>query len=259
MKTELPTTPSPTPEDHLVSTKSPEKVQQMFGEISGTYDFLNHLLSLNIDKRWRRRVARAVVTADADWILDVCGGTGDLALTLRERATTIGLTPRIICADFTPGMMKIGQQKFRAAAKQKTHAPPAPTPLIADTTCLPFGENQFDAVTVAFGIRNVVDAQAGLDEMARVCRPGGVLAVLEFSETRHPLINAGFRFYFRHVLPTIGRLVSGSRAYSYLQKSVEKFPEGEAFARMLTAATGSSTEIHRLSMGIATLYLSRKA
>lgn len=258
MKTELSTPPSPTPEDHLVSTKSPEKVQQMFGEISGTYDFLNHLLSLNIDKRWRRRVARAVVTPATTAILDVCGGTGDLALTLRDRAAGVGATPRIICADFTAGMMKIGQQKFRAL-DARSQSVPAPTALIADTTCLPFEDHQFDAVTVAFGIRNVVDAQQGLNEMARVCRPGGVVAVLEFSETRHPLINAGFRFYFRNVLPAIGRLVSGSRAYSYLQKSVEKFPEGEAFARMLTAATGSPTEIQRLSMGIATLYISRKA
>jgi demethylmenaquinone methyltransferase/2-methoxy-6-polyprenyl-1,4-benzoquinol methylase len=251
--------PEENPEDSLVQSKSPEKVQRMFNDISGTYDLLNHALSLNIDKRWRTFLARQVVQPATSRILDVCGGTGDLALALREEAQRQGANPVVICSDFTEGMMRIGQTKFQALKPLRASAALAPPlPLIADTTRLPFADSQFDGVTVAFGIRNVANPQLGLQEMARVCRPGGVVAVLEFSETRHPVINSGFRLYFRRVLPLIGRIVTGTRAYSYLSKSVEKFPEGEAFAAMLTHATGSPTQMHRLSLGIATLYLSWK-
>lgn len=250
-------TASQSPEDNLVETKSPRMVQQMFGEISQTYDLLNHALSLNIDKRWRRVLARETIAQATNDVLDVCGGTGDLALELANRAEKLGAAPRIICSDFTPPMMQLGRQKFIQFCKAGHTV--IPHPAVADTTCLPFHDNQFDVVSVAFGIRNVVNPAEGLAEMARVCRPGGVLAVLEFSETRHPFINWGFRIYFRRILPTIGRVVTGTRAYSYLSKSVQEFPEGEEFGAMLSATTHSPTRIVRLTMGIATLYLSRKA
>ncbi len=251
-------TPDPASEDSLIQTKSPRKVRQMFSDISPTYDAMNHLLSMNIDKRWRRFVARQVVHSDTSKILDVCGGTGDLAVALMDRASQLKATPFIVCSDFTASMMRIGRDKFTKIDSAINPAQP-PVPLLGDTMNLPFPDDTFDLVTVAFGIRNVADADSGLREMTRVCKPGGTIAVLEFSETRHPIINGAFSLYFRHILPTIGRVVTGTRAYSYLQKSVEKFPEGEAFAAMLTEATGSTTRMNRLSFGIATLYTSRKS
>lgn len=248
--------PDPASEETLIQTKSPLKVRQMFSDISQTYDTMNHLLSMNIDKRWRTFVAREVVQSDTSRILDVCGGTGDLALALLDRANQLNATPMIVCSDFTANMMRISRDKFNKIDPARY---PVPFPLLGDTMQLPFQDSTFDIVTVAFGIRNVANADSGLREMTRVCRPGGTIAVLEFSETRHPIINGAFKLYFRHILPAIGRFVTGTNAYSYLQKSVEKFPEGEAFASMLTEATGAPTHMKRLSFGIATLYTSRKS
>lgn len=252
-KINTPPQPPDKPEDTWVDTKSPDTVREMFTSISPTYDALNHILSLNTDKRWRRALARETLAPDTRRILDVCGGTGDLSQTLAQSAAKLGAAPTIICSDFTPAMVAIARDKFQATGGT------SPLPLVADTTCLPFADAQFDLVTVAFGIRNVVDPAAGLAEMARVLRPGGAVAVLEFSRTRSWLINGGFNIYFRHILPAIGRIVTKSRAYHYLSKSVEKFPEGEEFCRMVSAATGSPTTAKRLSFGIATLYISRKA
>ncbi len=242
------------PEDRWVKSKSPEVVRGMFATISPTYDALNHALSLNIDKRWRRCLSRTTISAaKPQRILDVCGGTGDLALSLRAEAERQAINPVIICSDFTPQMMTIAKAKFSGLP-----AGPTPVPLVADTTCLPFADGYFDLVTVAFGIRNVVNPLIGLKEMARVCRGGGTVAVLEFSKTRNPVIDVGFAFYFAHILPLIGKLVTGTRAYSYLSKSVEQFPEGQAFCELMSEATGSPTTARKLSFGIATLYTSVK-
>jgi len=242
------------PEDQLVKTKSPEVVRGMFAAISPTYDLLNHAFSLNIDKQWRKRLAGTTIKqSQPRQILDVCGGTGDLALALRQEALRQGLNPNIICSDFTPQMMELARKKFVPFNQA------APMPLVADTTRLPFHNDHFDLVTVAFGIRNVVDPLVGLQEMARVCRPGGTVAVLEFSRTRNVLIDGGFDLYFSHILPAIGKLVTGTRAYSYLSKSVDQFPEGAAFCSLMSTATGSETVARRLSFGIATLYTSIKA
>lgn len=244
----------PLSEDTLVQTKAPDVVREMFHSISPTYDMLNHLLSLNIDKRWRRFVARQTINSTVADILDVCGGTGDMALSLAERINKLNQPARIVSSDFTAAMMQIGNRKFQKAAYGAAN----PVALVADTMGLPFRDHSFDLVTVAFGIRNVSDPLAGLKEMARVCRPGGTVAVLEFSKTRHALINGGFSLYFTRLLPLIGHAVTGTRAYSYLSKSVEKFPEGEEFGRLLSSATGGKVTMHRLSLGIATLYMSRK-
>lgn len=246
----------PLPEDEWIASKSPDTVRGMFTSISPTYDALNHILSLNIDKRWRRYTAQTTLISRPGIrrILDVCGGTGDLALALQAEAARLGLCPTIISSDFTPAMTAIAKPKFQKAGSTQSILP-----LVADTTCLPFTDNSFDLVTVAFGIRNVVDTLGGLREMARVCSPGGQVAVLEFSKTRSPLINSGFQLYFTHILPTIGRLVTKTRAYSYLSKSVEAFPEGQQFCNMMSQATGSPTTATPLSYGIATLYLSQKA
>lgn len=238
------------PEDHWVKSKSPEIVRDMFTNIAPTYDFLNHLLSLNIDKRWRNFTARRTLsTPGISKILDVCGGTGDMALALDRFARGNGQRPFIVSSDFTPAMMQIAKNKFASTSI---------VPSVADTTCLPFPSDSFDLVTVAFGIRNVNDTLSGLTEMARVCKPGGQIAVLEFSRTRSRLINGGFSLYFNHILPAIGKLVTKSRAYNYLSKSVDQFPEGHAFCHLMTSASGMPTTATPLSFGIATLYVTTK-
>lgn len=247
--------PSEKPENQWVKSKSPAIVRGMFASISPTYDALNHAFSLNIDKRWRNTLSSvAISTIKPQMILDVCGGTGDLSISLQKTAARAGLNPLIICSDFTPEMLQIAQKKF-ATSHVKTPLLPA----AADTTRLPFRDSQFDLVTVSFGIRNVVNPQAGLHEMARVCRPGGMVAVLEFSKTRNKAIDLGFAVYFTYILPFIGKAVTGTRAYSYLSKSVDQFPEGREFCEMLSKATGAPATARRLSFGIATLYTSTKS
>ncbi len=241
--------------DEWVASKSPEVVQEMFTSISPTYDLLNHLLSAGIDKRWRSTLAAKTIGADTRTILDVCGGTGDLSVSLASRAQELNLRPLIVCSDFTTAMTKIARLKF---LKGSIKSLISPAPLVADTTALPFADDSFDLVTVAFGIRNVVDPMLGLREMARVCKPGGQVAVLEFSKTRHASINKAFSLYFSRILPTIGRVVTGTRAYSYLSKSVAQFPEGAEFQVMLASATGTEATAQKLSFGIATIYISRK-
>lgn len=242
------------PEDTLVSTKAPDDIRGMFHDISPTYDRLNHLLSLNTDKRWRRFVARRLVDAGTRDILDVCSGTGDLALAFGAQAGKLGFSPTVVASDFTPAMMRIGRRKFDAVAAAGAAAPHAS---VGDTVRLPFAASRFDVVGVAFGIRNVADHRAGIAEMSRVCRDGGRIAVLEFSQPRNAVLRGAYNLYFFRVLPWVGRMVSGSRAYTYLPKSVAKFPDGNEFAAMLGAIAGGEVERHPLTFGIATLYIAR--
>lgn len=243
------------PEDDLVASKSPAGIRAMFHAIAPTYDFLNRLLSLGIDQRWRRRLARLTIGADTRRVLDVCSGTGDLALALADRARAAGVAAAVFACDFTPSMMSRGRDKFAASP----HARSLPGTLVADTMRLPFPAGAFDAVTVAFGIRNVADYQTGLREMARVCRDGGRIVVLEFSRPRNRLFGAVYSFYFNRLLPRIGHAITGTRAYRYLPKSVARFPEGPEFAAAVAAATGGPVEIIPLTGGIATIYIGRKA
>ena len=239
-------------EERFVGTKRASDIRGMFHDISPTYDFLNHLLSLNIDTRWRRFTARKVMADRPVRVVDVCAGTGDLAIELSNEARRLGWVTQVTAADFTPSMMRRGQTKF--AKLQGGVA--RPHPMVADTMKLPFPTGSFDLATVAFGIRNVTDLGAGLAEMARVCRPGGRVAVLEFSQPRNKAIAWCYNRYFFGVLPWVGRLISGSRAYTYLPKSVAKFPDGEEFSRLLSQATGGEVTRHTLTFGIATLYIS---
>jgi demethylmenaquinone methyltransferase/2-methoxy-6-polyprenyl-1,4-benzoquinol methylase len=220
----------------------------MFHDIAPTYDRLNHLLSLNVDKRWRRFTAEKVVTPDQTRILDVCSGTGDLALAFAARASELGVQPLILSSDFTPAMCQLAKKKFAGDAGRLR-------PLAADTTTLPFQDNSFDLVGVAFGIRNVVDLRGALKEMVRVCRGGGQLAILEFSHPCTPVIRQLYRFYFLRVLPMIGRIISGTPAYTYLPNSVVTFPGTVEFTTILKEATAGTVQSHRLSCGIVTLYI----
>ena len=237
-------------QDRLAVTKDPREIRRMFDAISPTYDLLNHLLSLNCDVRWRRFAAAKLVRPDVKSMLDVCAGTGDLALALQRRARELDAAPCILAADFSPAMIALARNKFRAATTGR-----APETLIADTLNLPFAADSFDLVTVAFGIRNVCDLAAGLGEMVRVCRDGGHVAVLEFSTVSNPLLRWLFNLYFLRVLSAIGRLVSGTHAYTYLPRSVQRFPPRGEFMAMLGQAAGGNIDRFPLSFGIAALYV----
>jgi demethylmenaquinone methyltransferase/2-methoxy-6-polyprenyl-1,4-benzoquinol methylase len=232
--------------------KSGQRVQQMFGEIAPRYDLLNHLLSLNIDRYWRWRTVRIVQAVSDRPILDVCTGTGDLAFAFRRQ--TRGSVP-IMAADFCPQMLEIGEAK-----KRKAGIGDGLSFVQADAQQLPFDDNHFQIVAVAFGLRNVSNTDAGLREMTRVCQPGGQVAVLEFSMPRWQPLYALYGWYFRHVLPRVGQWLTRNNheAYHYLPSSVGEFPSGEALAaRMREAGLGSVT-LYPLTGGIATLYVGRK-
>ncbi|MGQ9820299.1 MAG: bifunctional demethylmenaquinone methyltransferase/2-methoxy-6-polyprenyl-1,4-benzoquinol methylase UbiE [Thermogutta sp.] len=230
--------------------KAASRIRTMFAEIAPRYDFLNHLLSLGIDIRWRRKAVRLAGDPAGGPILDVCCGTGDLALAFRRRHPN-GIA--IVGADFCRPMLVIGKEKAgkRGAAIQFIEA---------DALKLPFPDNAFGLVSVAFGLRNVADTDRGLREMARVCRPGGRVLVLEFTLPRVPVIGGLYRWYFHRVLPRIGQALARNRysAYNYLPASVEEFPQGSALLRRMTTAGLRDAKAFPMTFGIATLYLGTK-
>ncbi|MCI0334903.1 MAG: bifunctional demethylmenaquinone methyltransferase/2-methoxy-6-polyprenyl-1,4-benzoquinol methylase UbiE [Planctomycetes bacterium] len=233
--------------------KSSDRVRRMFGQIAGRYDFLNHLLSLNIDRYWRRRTVRLVPPKGPLPILDVCTGTGDLALAYDRAAH--GQTP-IVAADFCHEMLTIGREKARRAV-----ADGRITFVEADSQSLPLPTDAFQIVCVAFGLRNVADTDRGLAEMARVCVPGGRVAVLEFSTPTRQPFKAVYGWYFRNVLPRIGRIFARNSggAYEYLPNSVGEFPQGEALLAKMRAAGFADLRCYPLTLGVATLYVGTKA
>lgn len=221
----------------LLSKRSPE-IQGMFGRIAHRYDLLNRVLSLGRDVGWRRTVARRVAEAAPESVLDVCTGTGDLA---------VAVGGGVIGADFCLPMLAI--------ARRKTLGSESRLPLFAaDALQLPIADASIDVVTVAFGVRNFADLGVGLGELVRVLRPGGVLLVLEFSQPGGilaPLLG----WWVRNVPPRVGRLLSGdSEAYSYLPASVSTFPEGAAMCQKLEAAGLTAVRSQPLTAGVATLY-----
>jgi demethylmenaquinone methyltransferase/2-methoxy-6-polyprenyl-1,4-benzoquinol methylase len=232
--------------------KRETRIRRMFGAIAPRYDLLNHLLSLNIDRRWRRRTTRLVLPAGDGPILDVCSGTGDLALAYDQAAG--GQVP-VVGADFCHEMLVLAGTKARQRG-----ADGRVRYVEADTQRLPFPDGHFQITAVAFGLRNVTDTDRGLAEMVRVTRPGGRVAILEFSRPRHWLFGRLYRFYFRRVLPCVGQLVSRSRddAYHYLPASVQEFPDGEALAERLRGHGLTDVRWHPFTFGIATLYVGTK-
>lgn len=237
-----------------VIDKRESRIRTMFGNIAPCYDLLNHLLSLNIDRYWRTKTTKLVppVIDPALPILDVCTGTGDLALAY-DRAAKRQVP--IVGTDFCLPMLLPAQKKakkFGASKRVKF--------LEADTQNLPFPDNTFQLVTVAFGLRNVTDTDRGISEMVRVARPGGRVAILEFSRPRHWFFGAMYSFYFRRVLPFVGQMVSKSedRAYNYLPASVMQFPDGEALAERLLGHGLTEVRWHPFTFGIATLYVGTK-
>ena len=225
----------------------------MFGRIAGRYDFLNHLLSLGIDHYWRWRTVRLVAPAGPLPILDVCTGTGDLALAYDRAA---GRKTRIVAGDFCPEMLEIGRQKAaKIGADSRIEF------IEADAQALPVASEAFQIVCVAFGLRNVADTDRGLAEMTRACAPGGRVAVLEFSTPTWQPFKAIYSWYFRNVLPRIGRFFArdAGDAYEYLPTSVGEFPQGEALAERMRSAGLTEVARYPLTFGVATLYVGRKA
>ncbi|HEX3658271.1 MAG TPA: bifunctional demethylmenaquinone methyltransferase/2-methoxy-6-polyprenyl-1,4-benzoquinol methylase UbiE [Pirellulales bacterium] len=232
--------------------KSADRVRRMFGEIAGRYDLLNHLLSLNVDRWWRRCTVQSVPPRGDGPILDLCTGTGDLALAYYE--ATAGRVP-IVAADFCHPMLKQGVQKGRRRGTDGRMMF-----IEADAQQLPLPDDWFQIVCVAFGLRNVTDTDRGLSEMVRVCRPGGRVAVLEFSQPTWPVLGPMYGWYFRQVLPRVGQMLARNRndAYHYLPASVGEFPSGEALAERMREAGLVEVRVRPLTLGVATLYVGVK-
>jgi demethylmenaquinone methyltransferase/2-methoxy-6-polyprenyl-1,4-benzoquinol methylase len=223
------------------------RVREMFATIATRYDLLNHLLSGNTDKKWRRLVAKRLsgkLCSDASQILDVACGTGDLSLTLFE---TTGV--RVVATDFCRPMLEIAAGKVPGSVKL----------VEADALNLPFLDRSFEAVTIAFGLRNLSNVETGLKELFRVVKPQGWVAVLEFSKPPNALFNALFGFYFIKVLPLLGGIISGSKsAYSYLPNSVQRFPDQQELSRLMNEVGFSQVTYENLTGGIAALHLARR-
>jgi demethylmenaquinone methyltransferase/2-methoxy-6-polyprenyl-1,4-benzoquinol methylase len=222
-------------------------VRRMFGSVAHRYDFLNHLLSFSLDRSWRRRtVARveAVLMKPGARVLDLCCGTGDLLLALQASRSA-----SVWGCDFCRPMLAIAQRKISASGRP-------PVLIEADALGLPLAAASLDLVTIAFGFRNLTNYGAGLEEMARVLRPGGVAAILEFSQPRGRVFPALYGFYSRHILPVVGGALSGSKdAYAYLPESVRRFPGVEDLAAQMRAAGFREVSYETMTAGIVALHV----
>ena len=225
------------------------QVQRLFSEIAPRYDLLNHVLSLNIDKRWRRKAVAALGwerVPDGRY-LDACAGTYDLSL---ELAGKDGFAGQVVASDFARPMLAAGLAKLSGAPVRA---------VCGDTLRLPFPDDTFEGAMVGFGVRNLADLPAGLAELGRVLRPGARLVVLEFTMPPNPVVNAGYTFYFKRILPLVGRLVSGHPwAYSYLPASVAEFPGPVELEAMMRTAGFASASHRLLSAGIAAIHVAEK-
>lgn len=225
-----------------------EQVERMFDAISPKYDLLNRVFSLGIDQGWRRKVMRLVAREPVDHLLDVATGTADLAILASKRV------PQVTGVDISEGMLSHGRTKVAKRGLQQRVVLRQ-----ADSAALPFADATFDAVTVAFGVRNFEELERGIAEMRRVLKPSGRLFVLEFSKPRSAPFRQMFRLYFHRVMPFFGKLVSKDKAaYTYLPKSVDAFPEGPEFVRIMERTGLRECSAEPLTGGIATLYVGRK-
>lgn len=236
------------PPDNEASTS--RAVHDMFAAVAPRYDFLNHFLSLGQDIAWRRATARSlreVLARPGSLALDVCCGTGDLALTLARVSAG-----KVVGTDFCHPMLRLAQEKSPSRAGRVLL-------LAADTLALPFPDEALDVVASAFGFRNLANYERGLREMRRVLKPGGTVAILEFSQVRWPVFGPVFRAYFRHVLPRLGTWISGVRGpYQYLPDSVSRFPDQDALAEAMRAAGFTKVRYRNFTGGVAALHLGEK-
>jgi demethylmenaquinone methyltransferase/2-methoxy-6-polyprenyl-1,4-benzoquinol methylase len=226
-----------------------EQVAKMFNNISHRYDFLNHLLSLGIDRIWRKKAIHMLKPLKPQTLLDVATGTADFAI------QSLILNPQKVTGiDISDGMLAMGRKKVeRLGLSQRIELLPG------DSENLQFGNNNFDGVTVGFGVRNFENLEKGLSEILRVMRPGGMLVVLEFSRPRKFPMRQVYNFYFKNILPGLGRLISSDKsAYTYLPESVEAFPDGTDFENILKKVGFKDTACRPLTFGISSIYTARK-
>ncbi len=233
--------------DQSASKKA--QIAGMFNNIAHRYDFLNHFLSLGIDKLWRRKAINLLKPKSPKNILDLATGTGDLAI------AALKLNPeKIIGLDISTGMLAKGNEKIK---KRKLH--PRIELLEGDSENIPYSENHFDAITVAFGVRNFENLEKGLSEMHRVLHKGGACVILEFSKPRSFPMKQLYGFYFKNILPLLGKIVSKDQsAYTYLPESVQEFPDGPEFLAILEKLQFRNLRIYPVSFGIASIYYAEK-
>lgn len=232
-------------------TEKGRGIRDMFDRIAPRYDLLNRILSLGIDRRWRRFAVRQLDVPQGGMVLDIATGTGDVAL---EVARQTPASVRIVGSDFTQGMLVLGHEKVAAS-------PYRDRIVLVNNPCeaIPHPDSIFDGVTIAFGIRNVVDRQKGLEEMARVLKPGGRAVILEFATPLNRVFRAVYYFYFLKMLPWLGGLLSQRSAYQYLPDSVMEFPDRQTFKAMMEAAGFVDVKIHDLTGGIAAVHVGTRA
>lgn len=232
------------------STAKKKQVEEMFDDIAGKYDFLNRLLSVGIDVQWRKKAIRQLKALQPEHVLDVATGTGDMVILINKI-----LNPeKITGIDISNGMLEIGRKKIdKAGLKHKVEL------VNGDGETINFEDNSFDAVTVAFGVRNFENLEKGLKDIKRVLKPGGKLVVLEFSKPKLPVIKFFYDFYLQKFTPGVGKLISKNcTAYQYLNDSVQKFPEREGFTTILDNLGFLKTSYKTLSLGICTIYCGEK-
>jgi demethylmenaquinone methyltransferase / 2-methoxy-6-polyprenyl-1,4-benzoquinol methylase len=230
--------------------KTPARIANMFDAIAPRYDLLNHVLSAGMDRGWRERAVDSLALTEHARVLDLCTGTGDLAIATVHRVKTA----TVVGVDFAGEMLRLGLAKVRSAALQRQ------IQLIrGDAARIPLPDGSCDAATIAFGIRNVAEPERALVEIARVLKPGGRLAILEFGQPRIPGIRRLYSWYFRYLLPLVGRMVSKHQsAYSYLPASVGTFPPPAEFCRILSATGFSQVQAVPLTFGIVYLFTAER-
>ena len=227
-----------------------KQVQRMFDSIAHKYDFLNHLFSMGIDVLWRKRCIRLLRKENPSTILDMASGTGDFAI----EAIRMGVDAHVTAMDLSQGMLDVGKVKVNKRGYEKSI-----TLIQGDSENLPFEDNSFDAYTVGFGVRNFENLDKGLSEMYRVLKPNSITVILEFSKPKQFPIKQLFGFYFKFIMPALGKLVSrDSAAYTYLPESVMAFPEGDEFLNKLKTAGFIELSATSLTGGIASIYIGRK-
>lgn len=226
-----------------------DQVEEMFDNIAPKYDFLNHLLSMGIDITWRKKAIKLIGKKNPKAILDVATGTGDFALEAKS------LNPdRIVGLDISEEMLNVGRKKISAKKLDSLIEM-----VKADSEALPFKDATFDAITVGFGVRNFAHLEVGLGEMLRVLKPGGQVAIIEISQPTSFPVKQVYNIYFKHILPTVGKMVSkDARAYTYLPESVTHFAQGQEFADILTKVGYKNATFTPLTFGAATMYVASK-
>lgn len=225
------------------------QVAQMFDSIAKRYDFLNHFLSAGVDIYWRKKAVKLLEKSQPQVILDMATGTADFAL------ETVRLKPKqIIGLDISEGMLEVGREKIKKRGLENViqlH--------LGDSENIQYPDNHFDAITAAFGVRNFENLEKGLSEMYRVLKPGGTVVILEFSKPQQFPMKQGYNFYFKHILPVFGKLISkDNAAYTYLPESVQAFPDGNDFLAIFNKIGFKNTEWHSLTFGISSIYKGTK-